>query len=182
LRSRYQSWRADATSENFPSTHLGEYLSTGIIRTNIRPTRTSATTTAIPGSDDRLPCDHRGHRRATPLQPGHLRASARIGQGAWAPLEERGGEPAMAAPQPLTRHDVERAIGLGSRTAGGVSPAGGLVRSDNTLRQPIAGELDQAWMRWLSYGRLWSAFTQPRWRAALRLGRRRCFRQGPRPG
>jgi hypothetical protein len=39
-------------------------------------------------------------------------------------------------------------------------------------RQPIAGELDQAWMWRLSYGRLWPAFTQPRWRAALRLGRR----------
>jgi hypothetical protein len=53
----------------------------------------------------------------------------------------------MTAPQPFTRHNVERAIGLGSRTAGGVSPASGQVRSDNTLRQPIAGELDQAWMR-----------------------------------
>ena len=40
---------------------------------------------------------------------------------------------------------------------------------ESSIRRGCGGSL---------YGRLWSAFTQPRWRAALRLGRRRCFRQG----
>ena len=42
------------------------------------------------GADAQLPCDHRRHRRATPLQPGHVRTSSRVWPCAWAPLDERG--------------------------------------------------------------------------------------------
>jgi two-component system, response regulator len=68
------------------------------------------------------------------------------------------------------------------KLASGIAPVlYGMHPPTRVERQSIAGELDQAWMRSLSYGRLWSAFTQPRWRVAPRLGRRRCFRRGSRP-
>ena len=75
-----------------------------------------------------LMIDYLGTTEATGELPSTTRTPTRERSnraGAWAPLDERGGEPAMTAPQPFTRHDVERAIGLGSRSAGGVSPQAG---------------------------------------------------------
>ena len=58
------------------------------------------------GTDAPIPLGYGLHRRAAPLPPGHLRASARIGPGARGRLDQRGGEPVMSTAQPYTRHDV----------------------------------------------------------------------------
>ena len=59
-----------------------------------------------PGTDAPIPFGYGVHRRATPLPPGHLRASARIGPGARGRLDQRCGGPVMSTAQPFTRHDV----------------------------------------------------------------------------
>ena len=100
------------------------------------------------GTDARLPGDHRVHRRAAPLQPGHLRASARIGQGARRAARRTGGELAMTAAQPFTRHDVEPATGLSSRTAGGVPRKPTSQEKTVTVSSYIQGRTNPHRLRW----------------------------------
>ena len=76
------------------------------------------------GTDAPVPLGYGLHRRAAPLPPGHLRASARIGPGARGRLDQRGGEPVMSTAQPYTRHDVSFTSGEDTCAAWLYLPAG----------------------------------------------------------
>ena len=62
------------------------------------------------GTDAPVPFGYGVHRRAAPLPPGHLRASARIGPGARGRLDQRCGEPVMSTAQPY--HPSRRLVHL----------------------------------------------------------------------